>query len=49
MGIDAIIGLIGAVVMLGFALTILVVAWVVPVAAIFGIIAIFHKDTTHDQ
>lgn len=43
-----VIDLLGTAVALGFALTLLVAAWVIPVAAIFGIITIFQKEDTHD-
>jgi ABC-type sulfate transport system permease subunit len=39
---------LGLFVMLGFALTLLVAAWVVPVAAIFGVIIICTKEPTDD-
>ena len=40
---------LGAVVMLGFALTLLVAAWVVPVAVVFGVISIAKKEPTDDR
>ncbi len=39
---------LGQFVALGFALTLLAVAWVVPVAAILGVIAICAKGADHE-
>ncbi len=44
--IEQFIEALGQFVALGFAFTILVAAWVVPVAAIFGVIAICAKGPT---
>lgn len=46
---DYILDLLGAVVAVGFALTFVIAAWAIPVFAVAGIIALFHKDTQNDQ